>query len=145
MRQAWLSIGPKARRLWLAAALFLALVGIALFVRDRWLRPYGGDILVVIFLYTLARGLTLWPRALVGGAVFLIAAGVEAAQALQLIETLGWSDHAIARVVIGTTADLHDIAMYGIGTCIALWLDPPARSIPKEDCETGLRLGDGSG
>ncbi|MDP5172040.1 MAG: DUF2809 domain-containing protein [Bacteroidia bacterium] len=41
-------------------ALFLVEVLIALFVRDRIIRPYGGDLLVVVMLYFLVRGMVNW-------------------------------------------------------------------------------------
>ena len=38
-----------------AVAVLLVEIGIALFVRDRVVRPYGGDVLAVIGVYLAAR------------------------------------------------------------------------------------------
>lgn len=94
---------------------------IALFVHDRIIRPYVGDILVVIVVYTFARiflvekvrQLPLW--------VFIFAASVEILQYFKLVERLGLSGNRFLRVLIGSTYDINDIICYGIG-CIILGL-----------------------
>jgi hypothetical protein len=111
-----------------AAALFVVLVLIGMFVRDGVVRPYGGDVLVVIFLYALVRGLTPLGRWLAAGAVFAFACALEMAQAFDLATRLGLMDNAVARTVIGTYPDLLDVAMYAAGLAAALLLDRPVRT-----------------
>lgn len=110
-----------------AAALFAVLVGIALFVHDGIVRPYGGDFLVVILIYLLVRGLTAFGRWKTAGAVFAFACGVELAQASGLVAKLGLGGNAAARVIIGTHADVTDIALYAAGVTVAALLDRPWR------------------
>ena len=113
----------RSARLVLAAVLFAILTLIALFVHDSIIRPYGGDFLVVIFLYLLVRGFTRldrWPSAAL---VFAFACAVELAQAVHLVALLGLSRNAAARVVVGMHADLRDIALYAAGVMCAALLD----------------------
>ena len=95
--------------------LFLVELLIALFVHDRFIRPYAGDVLVVVLLYTFVRiflpeGIRLLPLY-----IFLFAAGVEVLQYFRIAEVLGLSDNRILSVVIGSVFDWKDIVCYGVG------------------------------
>ena len=103
----------------IAFAVLLAVeVLIALFVRDNFLRPYGGDVLVVILLHCLVR--ILWPRGLtlLPLWVFLLAAGVELLQLFHFIEWIGLGDSALAKTLFGTTFSVVDLICYLVG-CVA--------------------------
>lgn len=99
--------------------IFLAELCIALFVRDKFIRPYMGDMLVVVLLYMFVR---IWfpekPR-LLPLYIFLFAAGVEALQGIRIVELLGLQENRFFSVLIGTTFDWKDIACYGVG-CVLL-------------------------
>lgn len=106
----------------IATILLIAVeVLIALFVHDRFVRPYVGDVLVVVVIYTFVRIwipegsplLPLW--------VFLFAACVEGLQAIHITEKLGLADNRFLRVLIGGTFDFRDILCYAAG-CAAVWL-----------------------
>lgn len=95
--------------------LFLVELLIALFVHDRFIRPYVGDVLVAVLLYTFVRiflpeGIRLLPLY-----IFLFAAGVEVLQYFRIAEVLGLSDNRILSVIIGSVFDVKDIVCYGVG------------------------------
>lgn len=99
--------------------LFIVELLIALFVHDNFIRPYVGDVLVVVLLYTFVRvflpeGVRLLPLY-----IFLFAAGVEVLQYFRIVEVLGLSDNRILSVVIGSVFDVKDIVCYGVG-CVLL-------------------------
>ena len=99
--------------------IFLLELFIALFVRDAFIRPYVGDMLVVVLVYTFLRIIfPEWPR-LLPLYVFLFAAGVEALHRIRIVELLGLQDNRFFSVLIGTTFDWKDIACYGVG-CVLL-------------------------
>ncbi len=107
----------KKRSIYLAVTVFLFVVElfIALFVHDKFIRPYVGDVLVVVLLYTFVRifipeGVCLLPLW-----IFLFAAGVEVLQYFRIAEVLGLSDNRILSVVIGSVFDWKDIVCYGVG------------------------------
>lgn len=86
--------------------IFCAILLIELFiggyVHDAIIRPYIGDLLVVILIYAFIR-------IFVGGnaikwalATFAFACLVEVAQYLKVVELLGWQEHKVARILIGT-------------------------------------------
>lgn len=91
---------------------------IALFVQDKFIRPYVGDILVVVLIYTFVRifipkGVRLLPLY-----IFLFAAGVEVLQYFRIAEVLGLSDYRVLSVIIGSVFDGKDIVCYGVGCAI---------------------------
>ena len=101
--------------------IFLVELFIALFVRDRFIRPYVGDMLVVVLVYTCVRVLFPEKPRLLPLYVFLFAAGVEALQGIRIVELLGLQDNRFFSVLIGTTFDRKDIVCYGVG-CVMLGL-----------------------
>ena len=99
--------------------IFLLELFIALFVRDSFIRPYVGDMLVVVLVYTCVRVLFPEKPSLLPLYVFLFAAGVEALQGMRIVELLGLQDNRFFSVLIGTTFDWKDIVCYGVG-CVLL-------------------------
>lgn len=88
---------------------------IALFVHDKFLRPYVGDILVVVLLYTFVRIFIPDRVRLLPLYIFLFATGVEVLQFFRIVEVLGLSDNRVLSVVIGSVFDGKDIVCYGVG------------------------------
>ncbi len=105
------------RRVWYAAAAVLLLlteIGIALFVRDAFWRPYGGDILVTVLLCCLLRAVLLRRIPYLPLWVFLFAAAVECAQALGLASLIpqGWT---VVRIAVGSSFSVWDLVCYAAG------------------------------
>lgn len=94
-------------------------VMIALFVHDNFIRPYIGDVLVVVVIYTFVRIFIPEKYRLLPMYVFLFAALVEVLQLFRIVEILGLSGNRFFSVLIGSTFDIKDIICYGIG-CILL-------------------------
>lgn len=100
----------------LAFVLLLALeVYIGMFVRDAFIRPYVGDMLVTLLLCCFFKALR--PGCRPALPVLIFAAAVEAAQALQLTELLGL-EGTLLGVLLGSTFDWHDIACYAVGCLV---------------------------
>ena len=102
--------------------IFILELFIALFVRDAFIRPYVGDMLVVVLIYTFLRIIFPERPRLLPLYVFLFAAGVEALQGIRIVELLGLQDNRFFSVLIGTTFDWKDIVCYGVGCALlGLW------------------------
>ena len=104
---------------------------IALFVRDRWLRPYGGDILVTVLLCCLARIVLPNRCRLLPLYIFLFAATVEILQYFDIVSLLGLSHIPFFRTLLGTTFSPADLVCYGVG-CLAFWLVERLLRKPKQ-------------
>lgn len=111
----------KKRLFYFLAFILLLMVEIfiALFVHDRFVRPYIGDVLVVIVLYFLIRIFLPEGCGWLPGIIFLFATGVEILQYFRLVERLGLSDSRLMRLVLGSVYDFRDILCYGAG-CVLL-------------------------
>lgn len=98
-----------------SAVLLLLIVLIALFVRDRFIRPYGGDVLITVFICCFVRIffpnkiklLPLW--------VFLFAVAVEVGQYFGLVDLIGVGHIRFFRILIGTSFSWTDIICYAVG------------------------------
>lgn len=98
---------------------FLAVeVLIALFVHDKFVRPYIGDVLVVVEIYLFVRIFIPEGHKFLPILIFAFAVGVEVCQFFHIVERLGLSDNIFLRVLIGTTFDIKDIICYGIGSVL---------------------------
>lgn len=99
-------------------AVFLTEVCIALFVRDNFIRPYGGDVLVTVLICCFVRiffpvGVKLLPVW-----VFLFAAAVEIGQYFDFVALLGLGDSRFFRILLGSTFSWADLVCYAAGCAV---------------------------
>ncbi|MCH5189926.1 MAG: DUF2809 domain-containing protein [Oscillospiraceae bacterium] len=94
-------------------------VMIALFVHDRFIRPYFGDMLVVVVIYTFVRIFIPEKHRLLPLFVFIFSAGVEVLQYFEIVQRLGLGGNIFLRTLLGSTFDPKDIACYAVG-CVVL-------------------------
>lgn len=92
---------------------------IALFVHDTFIRPYIGDVLVVIVIYSFVRIFIPDKIKLLPLYIFIFAAGVEVLQLFNIVDVLGLGDIRFFRILIGSVFDITDIICYAVG-CIIL-------------------------
>lgn len=98
-----------------ALVIFITEVLIAMYVHDDLVRPWGGDVLVVVLLYCFVRGVTRLNVLAAALAVLVFSWLIEALQYLQIVRMLGLEGNAIARTVIGMTFSWSDIVAYTLG------------------------------
>ena len=117
----------KKRILYAVATLLLLLIEviIALYVHDDFIRPYVGDILVVIVIYTFIRIFIPEKCKLVPLFIFIFATGVELLQLANIVEILGVADNKFLKTLIGSVFDVKDIICYAVGCmmlCVYEWV-----------------------
>ena len=106
-----------------AAGLFAVEVLIALYARDRLVRPYLGDVLAVILVYCGLRAvlrIEVFPAILVALA---IAFAVEFGQLIGILDMLGLRSNAVARVVLGSGFEVKDLLAYLAGAVVVLTVE----------------------
>lgn len=106
-----------------AALLFAVEVLIALFVKDRFVRPYLGDVLAVILVFMAIRAVFAvgpWTAAAVALCVAVV---IELGQLIGILHILGLAHHQWLRVILGTGFDVRDLLAYAIGALIAVGVD----------------------
>ncbi|MBO7162304.1 MAG: DUF2809 domain-containing protein [Clostridia bacterium] len=108
----------KKKRL-IYAALFLpvllAEILIALFVKDAFVRPYVGDMLVTVLICCFLRIFFPTGVKMLTVYVFLFAASVEFGQYLDMVKLLGLENNTFFSVLLGRTFSLADILGYAGG------------------------------
>lgn len=105
----------------LFAVLLSTEICIALFIRDNFIRPYVGDILVTVLICNFVRifipqGIKMLPIY-----VFIFSAAVEVAQYFDIVKILGFENNRFLSTLIGRTFSLHDIFCYAIG-CVLFFI-----------------------
>ena len=95
--------------------LLLTEIMIALFINDRFIRPYVGDILVTVLICCLIRIVS--PTGLQGLPcyVFLFSAAVELGQYFDIVKLLELEDNRIISTLIGRTFSFPDLLCYAVG------------------------------
>lgn len=103
-----------------AAITFLIEIMIALFIHDNFIRPYMGDVLVVILIYCFLKSffdVPVLPAALL---VLGFSFFVEFLQYVNIVEKLRLGNSKFARIVIGTSFSWMDMLAYWGGFMLVL-------------------------
>ncbi len=96
---------------------------IAWYVFDDFVRPYLGDLLVVILLYCFTMAITRLRIIPALTIVLCFSFVVELLQGIRLIEILQWQDSRLARTIIGTSFSYWDLVMYAAGALTVLFIE----------------------
>jgi hypothetical protein len=99
----------------LAVLLFVIELLIALYLHDRFIRPYVGDFLVVIFLYCFFRSFLKTHYITVALAVLLFSYIIEVTQYFHLIKHLGLQHSRLAHWILGSGFERMDLVAYTLG------------------------------
>jgi len=95
-------------------------VYIALYVKDAFVRPYVGDMLVVMLLYC---GLQTFVKiSILNAALFVLifATIIEILQYFNWVQLLRLESNDMARVVMGTSFEWLDLLAYAVGTVVVI-------------------------
>ncbi|HIK07967.1 MAG TPA: DUF2809 domain-containing protein [Trichormus sp. M33_DOE_039] len=103
--------------------LFLIEVCIAVFVDDKFIRPFIGDVLVVILIYCFVKAFWKINSSIVAVSVFAFACIIEILQYFKFVNYLGLQKYKVMVVILGSTFDWKDILAYAIGTIIVMCLE----------------------
>ena len=114
----------------LLALLLLAVeIVIAKYAHDEFIRPFGGDYLVVILLYCLVRSVAEVSVPVAAISVLFFSYAVEISQYFHLADRIGYSKPSLIRTLLGSSFSWWDLLAYtlGAGTVIA-WENIKRRS-----------------
>lgn len=93
---------------------------IALYIHDKFIRPYVGDILVMVLMYLFIKSFYSSPTKRLPYYLFIFACLIELSQLFNLVHLLGLENNSIIRIVLGSTFDVIDIVCYGIGMLLLI-------------------------
>lgn len=92
---------------------------IGAFVRDNFVRPYVGDVLVAVLIYCAVRAVFPKGIKLLSIYVFIFALIVELLQLVKIVDLLGIPHKSIIAIMVGTSFSFIDIICYAVGCAIA--------------------------
>lgn len=105
----------NGKYLLLAIIIFVTEICIALFVKDTIVRPFVGDVLVVVLIYSFLRTFLNADYRHVTLGVFAFACVIEILQYFDYVRRLGLEDNRILSVALGRTFEWLDFAAYFVG------------------------------
>lgn len=105
---------------YLSCFLFVIEVFIALYLYDRIIRPYIGDLLVVIMIYCFLMAFHKGSVTITALSVLLFAYIVETSQYFKLINYLGLQNSKPAKIILGSSFEWIDMIAYSLGITIVL-------------------------
>jgi hypothetical protein len=103
--------------------LFIIEVLIALFINDKFIRPYFGDFLVVILIYCFVRSFLNVSviKAALGTLIFSYL--IETSQYFGLARHLGLSNSRLANAILGSSFEWTDIIAYTLGIATVIIIE----------------------
>lgn len=105
----------------LTILLFGIEVLIAVFLNDPIIRPYVGDLLVVVLIYCAVRTFINGPVLPIAIGVLVFAYIIEFSQYLRLIDHLGLRHNRLANLVMGNRFEWIDMLAYTLGAlCVII-------------------------
>jgi len=96
---------------------------IALFLHDRFIRPYFGDFLVVILIYCFCRTFKAFPVIKLAVAVLVFAYCIEMLQYFRLLHRLRLQGSKLATTILGSSFEWTDMLAYTLGIILVIVLE----------------------
>ncbi len=96
---------------------------IALYINDPFIRPYLGDVLVVILIYCFIKSFFKLSVNTVALFVLLFSFAIEGLQFINIVDKIGLEHSKIAKTIIGTSFSWIDLLCYCIGILIILFIE----------------------
>ncbi|WP_413532850.1 DUF2809 domain-containing protein [Empedobacter brevis] len=107
----------------IAIIIFLIEVIIALYIKDKIIRPFVGDILVVIFMYYFIKAFINTKAIYIAIFTLIFSFIVEILQYFNFVELIGLGHNKAARIIIGTSFSWIDLLCYFIGFILLFLID----------------------
>lgn len=107
----------------LTVILLLIEIAIALFVHDRFIRPFVGDFLVVILMYCSLKSFWKASPRMIALSVLAFAFVVEFLQYFDFLSLVGLKENRLARIIFGNTFSTLDLVAYTFGIGLILIIE----------------------
>lgn len=105
----------EIKYIYLFSILFIIELGIAKYIDDAFIRPFIGDVLVVVLIYCFLRAFLNVQSSKVAFGVFVFACCIELLQAIHFATLLGFDKYKPVAIALGSTFDIKDILAYVVG------------------------------
>ncbi|MFC3559893.1 ribosomal maturation YjgA family protein [Pedobacter jamesrossensis] len=106
--------------LFIFVAILVIEILIAKYLHDAIIRPFGGDILVVVLMYAFFRVFLKTNNRKLALGVLIFSIIIEFLQALHYVNWFGLQDNKFWSTVLGTYFTVYDLLAYFVGYLICL-------------------------
>ena len=96
---------------------------IAGYIRDQFIRPFVGDVLAVMLVFSFLRIFHNKNALNLGFGVLLFSFTIEILQYVEFVKIVGLENNKFATIILGATFDWLDILAYITGVFLSLFLD----------------------
>lgn len=103
--------------------LFLVELFIGFYMHDDIVRPFVGDLLVVILIYCFVMSFFKINIITAALGTLLFAYATEISQYYHLVNMLGWGGSKFARIIMGTSFSWMDMLMYTAGVILVVIIE----------------------
>ncbi|ARS41353.1 hypothetical protein CA265_17520 [Sphingobacteriaceae bacterium GW460-11-11-14-LB5] len=101
-------------------AIFITEILIGKYLDDAIIRPFGGDVLVVVLIYAFFRVFLKTNNKLLALGVLIFSFAIEFLQKANYVTWLGLEHNKLMRIVLGTSFSYYDLLAYFVGYLICL-------------------------
>ena len=110
----------NSKFLFIALAIFIVEVLIGKYLNDPFIRPFGGDVLVVVLIYAFLRTFIHTNNRKLALGVLLFACLIEFLQKLNYVAWFGLENNKLMCTLMGTSFSVYDLLAYFAGYLICL-------------------------
>jgi CDP-diglyceride synthetase len=90
------------------------------YLHDAFIRPFGGDVLVVVLIYAFLRIFLITNNKRLALGILIFSFVIEFLQAIHYVNWLGLQDNKFWSIVLGTYFSVYDLLAYFVGYLICL-------------------------
>lgn len=115
----------KFNKIYFAATLILFFIEvlIALCIHDKFIRPFVGDVLVVLLMYCFLKSFTTTPSIVAALIVLFVSFFIEFLQYIKIVKILHLEPYSVLKTVLGTSFSSLDLLCYFIGYLIIIGVE----------------------
>ncbi|MFC4213516.1 DUF2809 domain-containing protein [Pedobacter lithocola] len=106
--------------LFIFIAILIIEVLIAIYLHDAFIRPFGGDVLVVVLMYAFFRIFLLTNNRKLALGLLIFSFIIEFLQDVNYVNWLGLQNNKLWSTVLGTYFSIYDLLAYFVGYLICL-------------------------
>jgi hypothetical protein len=113
-----LTFNPKFLLIFLAILIVEILIG--KYLHDAFIRPFGGDVLVVILIYAFLRIFLKTNNKQLALGILIFSFVIEFLQKANYVTWFGWENNKLMSTILGTSFSVYDLLAYFVGYVICL-------------------------
>jgi uncharacterized membrane protein len=110
----------NSKFLFIFLAIFVIEVLIGKYLHDAFIRPFGGDVLVVVLIYAFLRIFLKTNNKKLALGVLIFSFVIEFLQSIHYVTWFGWENNKLMNTILGTSFSVYDLLAYCVGYLICL-------------------------